>query len=106
MSPHVVSLLVALCDHGGRCCTPPMFVCEGAPEVGGHGWAMGIAVRTPCVCVQGGAGGWGRREKCRVCWKAGVGGRGTLFLRVLLKSEVLRAAGDMSALSRVWVDGS
>jgi hypothetical protein len=51
MSPRVVSLLVALRDHGGR------------------------------------------------CWR-----QGALFLRVLLKSEVLRAAGDVSALSRVWVD--
>jgi hypothetical protein len=32
MSPRAVSLLVALRDHGGRCCTPPVFVCEGAPE--------------------------------------------------------------------------
>jgi hypothetical protein len=40
VSPRVVSLLVALRDHGGRCCTPPVFVCEGAPEVGGHGWAL------------------------------------------------------------------
>jgi hypothetical protein len=32
MSPRAVSLLVALRDHGGRCCTPPVFVCEGIEQ--------------------------------------------------------------------------
>ena len=64
MSPRVVSLLVALRDHGGRCCTPPVFVCEEAPEVGGHGWALLYA--PPAFVCKGAleAGGGGRSVGC------------------------------------------
>ena len=56
MSPCAVSLLVALRDHRGHCCTPPVFVCKGALEVGGHGWALLYA---PPVFVCEGALGRG-----------------------------------------------